>query len=122
MSFSVPLSQKQKELSAKIRDLAKKKNAVILAHNYQRPEVQDAADITGDSLELSMRAAETKAEVIVFCGVHFMAETAAILAPNRIVLLPVQSAGCPMANMITAEALRAKKAELGNAVVISYVN
>jgi quinolinate synthase len=110
------------ELSAKIRELAKKRNAVILAHNYQRPEVQDLADITGDSLELSIKASQARADVIVFCGVHFMAETASILAPNRMVLLPVKSAGCPMANMVTAEGLRAKKAELKDAVVVSYVN
>lgn len=109
-------------LQDKIRSLLDKRNAVLLAHNYQRPEVQDVADLCGDSLELSIKASETDAEVIVFCGVHFMAETASILCPDKKVLLPVSSAGCPMADMITAEQLREKKQEMPDVVVISYVN
>ena len=109
-------------LSAEIRRLAKERKAVILAHNYERPEVQDVADFVGDSLGLSQQAAKTGAEIIVFCGVHFMAETAAILAPDRTVLLPDLEAGCSLAATITAEDLRKWKAEHPGAVVVSYVN
>lgn len=109
-------------LKKHIRELLKKKNAILLAHNYQLPEVQDVADLCGDSLELSMKASLTDADVIVFCGVHFMAETASILSPQKTVLLPVPSAGCQMAAMITAEALRKRKKEMPDAVVVSYVN
>jgi len=109
-------------LEEKIIKLKKERNAIILTHNYQLGEVQDIADLVGDSLELSQKAAETTAEVIVFCGVHFMAETAAILCPDMTVLLPDINAGCLMANMITAEQLSQKKKELPGAAVVCYVN
>jgi len=110
------------ELHAEIKRLARVRNAVILAHNYERPEVQDMADFVGDSLGLSREAAKTSADVIVFCGVHFMAETAAILSPQKTVLLPDLAAGCSLASTIDAEALRDWKDEHPGAVVVSYVN
>lgn len=109
-------------LASKIRDLAERRRAVILAHNYQRPEVQDVADFVGDSLGLSRTAAATPAEAIIFCGVHFMAETAKLLAPGKVVVLPEPDAGCPMADMITAEKLSAWKAEHPGVPVVTYVN
>src|SRR5690349_3171399 len=109
-------------LQAEIKDLARDRNAVILAHNYERAEVQDVADFVGDSLGLSREAAKTSAEVIVFCGVHFMAETAAILSPTKTVLLPDLAAGCSLASTIDADALRKWKEEHPGAVVVSYVN
>jgi len=111
-----------KPLEEQILELKKARNAVILAHNYQRGEVQDIADFTGDSLQLSQQAAGTGADVVVFCGVHFMAETAAILCPDKTVLLPDEKSGCPMADMITAEQLLRKKRELPGAAVVCYVN
>jgi quinolinate synthase len=108
--------------SALIRQLARERNAVILAHNYQRGEVQDVADLVGDSLGLSRAAAAMDNDVIVFCGVHFMAETAAILAPDKIVLLPTTEGGCSLASSITADELRRTKAEYPGAVVVAYVN
>ncbi len=110
------------QLQSEIKALARERNAVILAHNYERAEVQDVADYVGDSLGLSREAAKTGADVIVFCGVHFMAETAAVLSPQKIVLLPDLAAGCSLASMIDAEQLRAWKAEYPGAVVVSYVN
>src|SRR5438874_12428732 len=110
------------ELAAEILRLKQERNAVILAHNYQVPEVQDIADFIGDSLGLSRQAAATDAEAIVFCGVHFMAETAAILAPEKTVLIPDPDAGCSLAASITARELRAWTAEHPGAVVVSYVN
>ncbi len=106
----------------KINELKTKKNAIILAHNYQRGEIQDIADFVGDSLGLSQQAAKSKADIIVFCGVHFMAETASILCPDKLVLIPDEHAGCPMANMITIKQLRLKKKEHPNAKVVCYVN
>jgi quinolinate synthase len=109
-------------MQATIKALLRSRNAIMLAHNYQPPEIQDAADLCGDSLELSIRAADTEAEVIVFCGVHFMAETASILSPDKTVLLPRQDAGCPMADMIDAKSLAARKAGLPPMPVVTYVN
>lgn len=110
------------DIIKEIQRLKKERNAVILAHNYQLPEVQDAADFTGDSLELSRTAASSKAKVVVFCGVHFMAETASILCPDKTVLIPDKTAGCPMANMITREDLLELKKRHPKAVVVGYVN
>ncbi len=114
--------KEDKELIRKIKELKKKRNAIILAHNYQLPEVQDIADFRGDSLELSRIAAKTDAEVIVFCGVYFMAETASILSPEKKVIMPDISAGCPMANMMTADDLRKLKQKHPEAVAVGYVN
>jgi quinolinate synthase len=105
-----------------VKALARERDTVILAHNYQVPEVQDVADYVGDSLGLSREAAATDAEAIVFCGVHFMAETAAILSPEKTVLIPDLDAGCSLAASITADQLRAWKADNPGAVVVSYVN
>lgn len=110
------------QLLEKIKQLKDSQEAVILAHNYQPGEIQDIADFTGDSLGLSIKAAETDAEVIVFCGVRFMAETAAILSPEKTVLLPDEFAGCPLADMITAEQLRELKQQHPDALVVCYVN
>ena len=109
-------------LSDEIREIARNLNAVILAHNYCRGEVQDVADFTGDSLELARKATEIEASTIVFCGVRFMAETAKILNPSKKVLLPDPSAGCPMADMITAAQLRELKAQHPGAKAVCYVN
>jgi quinolinate synthase len=109
-------------MHVEVRALALERGAVILAHNYQVPEVQDVADFVGDSLGLSRQAAATDAEAIVFCGVHFMAETAKILSPEKTVLIPDPDAGCSLAASITAEQLRTWKAENPGAVVVSYVN
>ncbi len=116
------MENRDAEIIDKISALKKRRNAVILAHNYQPGEVQDIADFVGDSLDLSQKAAETSAGVIVFCGVRFMAETASILCPDKVVLLPDMNAGCLLADMITAEQLRAKKKEHPQAVVVCYVN
>jgi quinolinate synthase len=122
---SVPEALSSEEiagLSEEVRALAAQRNAVILAHNYQLPEVQDVADHMGDSLGLSRRAAATDAEAIAFCGVHFMAETASILSPEKTVLIPDLDAGCSLADSIDADQLRAWKAEHPGAVVVMYVN
>lgn len=100
----------------------KERDGILLAHNYQRAEIQDIADLSGDSLGLSIQAGRTGAKVIVFCGVHFMAETAAMVSPGKTVLLPRMDAGCPMADTITAKALRARKKELPGVPVVTYVN
>src|SRR5947199_5849753 len=109
-------------LKREVRALAEERNAVILAHNYQLPEVQQVADYVGDSLGLSQQAAKAGADTIAFCGVHFMAETASVLCPDKTVLLPDLEAGCSLADSITADELRAWKAEHPGAVVVMYVN
>jgi quinolinate synthase len=114
----MPHTHLQRRLAA----LKAERNAIILAHNYQLPEVQDAADFTGDSLELARAAKGGEADVILFCGVHFMAETAAILSPEKTVLLPDESAGCPMADMATADDVAALKERHPGAAVVCYVN
>ena len=110
------------KLEDQIKELKERRNAVILAHNYERGEVQDIADFTGDSLELARKAATVDADVIVFCGVYFMAETAAILNPGKTVLIPDPTAGCPMADMITGAQLRELKAKHPGAAAVCYVN
>lgn len=109
-------------LKKKILKLKKQRNAVIIVHNYQRDEIQDIADISGDSLALSQAAVRADADVIVFCGVDFMAESASILNPDKIVLLPVKEAGCPMADMVTVDSLKEKKRQYPNAATVCYVN
>ena len=113
---------KRQGLQEEVRALAADRDAVILAHNYQLPEVQDAADFSGDSLGLSRRAATTEAEAIVFCGVHFMAETASILSPQKKVLIPDLDAGCSLSDSIDADQLREWKAKHPGALVVMYVN
>ena len=110
------------KLQQDIRQLLKEKKAILLAHYYQRDEIQEIADILGDSLALSMEAARTNAEVLIFAGVHFMAESASILSPGKTVLLPRSDASCPLADMITPEALRAAKEDHPSAVVVTYIN
>ncbi len=112
----------QRELRRKIKQLKQEKQAVILAHNYERPEVQEIADFLGDSLELSRAVTEIDAKIVVFCGVHFMAETASILNPEKTILLPVKEAGCPMADMINVKKLRDLKSRYPGAPVVCYVN
>jgi len=117
------MSQAHSDMQREIERLKKERNAVILAHLYQRPEVQDIADFTGDSLELSRKAAQTKAAVIVFCGVRFMAETASVLNPDKTVLLPEKEAGCELADMASVEELKVRLSELReDTAVVSYVN
>lgn len=111
-----------RELQDRIRRLLKEKNALLLAHNYQRAEIQEIADLTGDSYELSVKASKTQADTIVFCGVRFMAESAKILSPGKTVLLPNPRAGCPMADMITAQQVEQLRAQYPDASVVSYVN
>lgn len=112
----------REELVQKINELKKERNAVIVAHNYQVDEVQEIADVVGDSLALSKYCASVDKDVVVFCGVHFMAESAKILSPNKTVLLPEKDAGCPMADMVTAEKLREEKKRHPDAVVVCYIN
>ncbi len=116
------MTKRFNDLEEKIAALKKKRDAVILVHNYQLPEVQDIADFRGDSLELSRAAAKTNAKVIVFCGVHFMAETASILSPDKKVIVPDINAGCPMANMINPKDIRKLREKHPQVVVVGYVN
>ncbi len=110
------------DISSEIKRIAREKNALILAHNYQSGEIQDIADISGDSLELAQKASKNDADIIVFCGVHFMAESASILSPEKKVILPDPDAGCPMADMVDAEGLMELKQEHPDAVVVTYIN
>ena len=116
------MNPEQKEIFEKIRSVAAEKNAIILAHNYEIPEVQDVADLTGDSLALSIQASKTDADIIIFAGVHFMAEAASIVCPDKKVVIPVYDAGCAMADMLTPEQLISKKKELPGVPVVTYVN
>ncbi len=113
---------KREGIAERILKLKEKKNAIILAHNYQTGDVQDIADFVGDSLDLSIKASKVEEDVIVFCGVHFMAETAVILSPEKTILIPDANAGCPMADMITSEELRAWKKVNPGSDVVCYVN
>src|SRR3954447_13747775 len=122
IQLPMAVDEDTRALQREVRELARQRNAVILAHNYQVPEVQDVADYVGDSLGLSQQAARAGADTIAFCGVHFMAETASVLCPGKTVLLPDLDAGCSLADSITAEELRAWKAEHPGAVVVMYVN
>lgn len=115
-------AEKNEELKARLLELKKEKNAIILAHYYQRDEIQEVADFRGDSFLLAQKAASTDADVIVFCGVHFMGESAKILAPDKTVLIPDERAGCPMADMVNVHGLRELKAEHPNAKVVAYIN
>ncbi|MBI4994205.1 quinolinate synthase NadA [Candidatus Peregrinibacteria bacterium] len=119
---AVKLTKEQKTLIGRIRKLKKEKNAIVLCHNYQRPEIYEAADFIGDSLELCRKAATVSAKIIVFSGVYFMAESAAVLNPGVKVLIPDRSAGCALSDMITAEALRREKKKYPDAAVVCYVN
>jgi quinolinate synthase len=115
-------AEQNKELKERIVQLKKERNAIILAHYYQRDEIQEVADFRGDSFLLAQKAASTDADVIVFCGVHFMGESAKILAPNKTVLIPDERAGCPMADMVNVDGLRALKKQHPNAKVVAYIN
>jgi quinolinate synthase len=115
-------AEQNRELTEKINQLKKERNAIILAHYYQRDEIQDVADFRGDSFLLAQKAAETDADVIVFCGVHFMGESAKILAPNKTVIIPDERAGCPMADMVHIDGLRELKQKHPNAKVVTYIN
>ncbi|TBL69035.1 quinolinate synthase NadA [Paenibacillus thalictri] len=115
-------AEQNRELKERLLQLKKEKNAIILAHYYQRDEIQEVADFRGDSFLLAQKAASTDADVIVFCGVHFMGESAKILAPNKIVLIPDERAGCPMADMVNVDGLRALKKKHPNATVVTYIN
>jgi quinolinate synthase len=115
-------AEQNRELKERLLQLKKERNAIILAHYYQRDEIQEVADFRGDSFLLAQKAAQTDADVIVFCGVHFMGESAKILAPNKTVIIPDERAGCPMADMVNVEGLRALKRQHPNATVVSYIN
>ncbi|MGZ4113034.1 MAG: quinolinate synthase NadA, partial [Tumebacillaceae bacterium] len=119
---AAPNREQQEFYKERLMQLKKERNAIILAHYYMRAEVQEVADYIGDSFGLSQKAKDTDADVILFCGVHFMAESAKILNPDKIVLMPDERSGCPMADMVTAEGLRKLKAEHPNATVVAYVN
>lgn len=115
-------AEQNRELKERIAQLKKERNAIILAHYYQRDEIQEVADFRGDSFLLAQKAAQTDADVIVFCGVHFMGESAKILAPNKTVIIPDERAGCPMADMVNVEGLKALKSRHPNAKVVTYIN
>jgi quinolinate synthase len=115
-------AEQNRELKERLLQLKKERNAIILAHYYQRDEIQEVADFRGDSFLLAQKASQTDADVIVFCGVHFMGESAKILAPNKTVIIPDERAGCPMADMVNVEGLRALKRQHPNATVVSYIN